>query len=48
MTLSGVMEMKQKYAKFGAFGADTLVYLHVSDLQTLEVLPKKASFSAAC
>ena len=31
MSLSGVMKMKQECAKFGAFGADILARLHVSD-----------------
>jgi len=29
------VKMKQKYPKFGAFDADPLARLHVSDLQTL-------------
>jgi hypothetical protein len=48
MSLSGVMNMKQKYAKFGALGVDTLARPHVSELKTLKVLPKKPHFSAAC
>jgi hypothetical protein len=42
------MKMKQKYAKFGASGADTLARLHIFDLQTSEVLSKKPRFSATC
>jgi len=48
MSLSGVMKMKQKYAKLGTFGADTPARPDVSDLQTSKVLSKKLSFSAAC
>jgi len=48
MSLSGVMNMKQKYAKFGAFGTETLARFDVSDLQTSEALPKKPRFSVAC
>jgi hypothetical protein len=48
MSLSGVMKMKQECAKFGAFGADTLARLHVSDLQTSKVPSKKPHFSATC
>jgi hypothetical protein len=45
MSLSGVTKMNEaKYAKFGAFDADTLDRLLVSDLQTLKVLPTKTAF----
>jgi hypothetical protein len=41
-------ENEAKIRELGAIGADTLVYPHVPDLQTLKELSKKHVFSAAC
>jgi hypothetical protein len=38
------LTMKQKYAEFDVFGADTLARFYVSDLQTLKVPGKKRVF----
>jgi hypothetical protein len=48
MSLSGVMKMKQKYSKFGAFGADTparLLFLRPSPTQKSTDKPR---FSGSC
>jgi len=48
MTLSGVSKMRQKQAKFGAFGADIATHLDLPLHKTSENSSETSRFSAAC
>jgi len=48
MSLSGVMKMTQKYAKFGGFAADTQPRPASHSFRASKNFVKKPGFSAAC